>query len=328
MTPVYMGFWRRIIIAILFDNDIKGITVYCMEKINKICSAMQQIGIPADDVQYLASGDDSDTFLCNQKYVAKIPKYRETETAQQKEFSLYEFLAQQKMSFCIPRVIYKSRKLNIMSFLSGNPISYDDYLKLSQKEKESLAMDEAEFLRELHRRKIDVSNPLFSGSIENKYQDYLQDYADLCKILKDRNELSVPLQRKIDLIYSNLLSNRDMFQYEHCLVHNDFSSDNMIFRDNRLYGVIDFGDYVVGDPDNDFLCILDNSKDDFGKDFGRRVLYYYGHPAPEKAERKAEINDEYWPIQQILFGNSRKDDVLFQKGISHLSSIHPYTFIF
>ena len=82
--PVCMGFWRRIIIAILLDNDIKGITACCMETINKIRYSMQQIGIPADDVQYLASGDDSDTFLCNQKYVAKIPKYRETETAQQK----------------------------------------------------------------------------------------------------------------------------------------------------------------------------------------------------------------------------------------------------
>ena len=315
-------------IDILLDNDIKGITACCMEKINKIRYTMQQMGIPADDIQYLASGDDSDTFLCAQKYVAKIPKYREIEAAQEKEFSLYEFLAQQELSFCIPRVIYKSRKLNIMSFLSGNPISYDDYLKLSQKEKESLAMDEAEFLRELHRIEIDISNPLFSGSIENKYQEYLQDYTDLCRILKDSNELSVPLQRKIDLIYSNLLSNREMFQYEHCLVHNDFSSDNMIFRDNRLYGVIDFGDYVVGDPDNDFLCILDNSKDDFGKDFGRRVLYYYGHSAPEKAERKAEINDAYWPIQQILFGNSRKDTMLYQKGLNHLSFIDPNAFLF
>ena len=65
--PVCMGFWRRIIIAILLDNDIKGITACCMETINKIRYTMQQIGIPADDIQYLASGDD-----------------RETETAQQK----------------------------------------------------------------------------------------------------------------------------------------------------------------------------------------------------------------------------------------------------
>ena len=328
MTLVCMGCWQRIIIARLLENDIKGKTIYCMEKINKIRSAMQQIGIPATDIQYLASGDDSDTFLCNQMYVAKIPKYRETEIAQEKEFSLYKFLAKQKMSFCIPKVMYKSRQINIMSFLSGNSISYGDYLKLSQKEKESLAMDEAQFLKELHRIQIDISNPLFCSSIENKYQEYLQDYTDLCRILKDSNELSVPLQRKIDLIYSNLLSNREMFQYEHCLVHNDFSSDNMVFRNSRLYGVIDFGDYVVGDPDNDFLCILDNSKDDFGKDFGRRVLYYYGHPAPEKAERKAEINDEYWAVQQVLFGNSRKDAGLFQKGIYHLSFIDPYTFIF
>lgn len=299
-----------------------------MEKADEICAIMSKTGVSAGDIQYLASGDDSDTFLCDQMYVAKIPKYREVEIRQEKEFSLYEFLAQQNLSFCTPKVIYKSRRLNIMTFLSGTAISYDDYLKLSPIEKENLAMDEAKFLRELHRIEIDTSNPLFYSSVEDKYQRYLQDYSDLSGILKDSNALSAPLQRKIDLIYSNLFSNKEMFQYEYCLVHNDFSSENMIFRNNRLYGVIDFGDYVAGDPDNDFLCILDNSKDDFGKDFGRRVLYYYGHASPEKAERKAEINDNYWPIQQILFGNSRKDAALFQKGLYNLSFTDPNAFIF
>lgn len=74
----------------------------------------------------------------------------------------------------------------------------------------------------------------------------------------------------------------------------------MIFKNNRLLGVIDFGDFVVGDSDNDFLCLLDNSNDDFGKEFGRKVLKYYGHKNPELAKRKADLNDLYWPCQQII----------------------------
>ena len=108
-------------------------------------------------------------------------------------------------------------------------------------------------------------------------------------------------------LYENILNNAVLFKYTPCLVHNDFSANNMIFRNNRLFGVIDFGDFNVGDPDNDFLCLLDCSTDDFGKEFGRKVLKYYQHKAPEVAERKAELNDVYWLIDQIIYGYERKD---------------------
>ncbi len=48
---------------------------------------------------------------------------------------------------------------------------------------------------------------------------------------------------------------------------------------------------------------------------------YYGHPHPELAERKAEINDAYWPVQQILLGHSRKEAQLFEEGIRDLEMV-------
>ena len=95
----------------------------------------------------------------------------------------------------------------------------------------------------------------------------------------------------------------------------------MVFRGVRLVGVIDFGDFVIGDPDNDFLCLLDSSEDDFGKEFGRKVLTYYGHKTPLLAERKAGIQDAYWPIQQILYGYERQDAQLLHSGICHLPKL-------
>ena len=47
-------------------------------KINKLC--------------YLSSGDDSDTFLCNEQYVVKVPKRDSVRFAQKREFELYRFL--------------------------------------------------------------------------------------------------------------------------------------------------------------------------------------------------------------------------------------------
>ena len=106
------------------------------------------------------------------------------------------------------------------------------------------------------------------------------------------------------------------------------SASNMIFNNNRLFGVIDFGDFIVSDPDNDFLCLLDCSTDDFGKDFGRRVLRYYQHKNPEVAERKAELNDAYWAIDQIIYGYERSDRNMLTKGISELLRTQAKSFIF
>ena len=95
-----------------------------------------------------------------------------------------------------------------------------------------------------------------------------------------------------------------------------------------MFGVIDFGDFAVSDPDNDFLCLLDCSTDDFGKDFGRRVLKYYQHKNPKVVERKAELNDIYWAIDQIIYGYERGDREMFTKGISELLQTQAGVFVF
>lgn len=139
--------------------------------------------------------------------------------------------------------------------------------------------------------------------------------------------LSIKTLKLIDEIYEALLSKNYLYDCSCSLTHNDFSSDNMIFRNKRLAGVIDFGDFVVGDPDNDFLCLLDISNDDFGKDFGRRVLKYYGHKYPDVAERKAELNDLYYPCQQIIYGFKRKNRIQLLRGFNSLKSIDTNKFI-
>lgn len=252
-----------------------------------------------NELRYLSSGDDSDTFLCNEQYVVKVPKQDTIRNTQKREFELYKFLESCNLSYQTPAVVYQSDRVNIMTYLKGEHITYEQYHKLSEKEKDALASDEATFLKELHSIEIDCSANLFSD-----------------------------IREHIELIYSNILNNTVLFEYTPCLVHNDFSSSNMIFRNNRLFGVIDFGDFIVSDPDNDFLCLLDCSTDDFGKDFGRRVLRYYQHKNPEVAERKAELNDVYWAIDQIIYGYKRSDRNMLTKGVSELLRTQAKSFIF
>lgn len=279
-------------------------------------------------IRYLSSGDDSDAFLLNEQYVAKIPNRDSVRTAQKQEFDLYRFLETVNFSFQIPTVVYQSERFNIMKYIKGEHITYEQYHKLGEKEKDALAFDEATFLKELHSVKIDCSRDLFSDAQVNKKDKFLRDKKMLISILKKEQLLTSEILEHIEAIYENILSNAVVFQYTPCLVHNDFSANNMIFRENRLFGVIDFGDFIVGDPDNDFLCLLDCSTDDFGKEFGRKVLKYYQHNAPEVAERKAELNDAYWSIEQIIYGHKHNDRRMLSKGVSELLRTKTENFIF
>lgn len=272
----------------------------------------QRFGVK--NFRYLASGDDSDTFLCDDTYIVKVPKHETARKNQVREFQLYSYLSKQSLSFQTPRTICQGYHYNIMSYIEGHTLTYEKYQTLSEKEKDALAYDEAVFLKELHSVQVDCNEPFYKDSVQNKKEQFESDQRTLLSILKKEGWLTHQRQDAIDGFYANILEKKFLFDYVPCLIHNDFSSDNMVFRNNRLYGVIDFGDFAIGDPDNDFLCILDCSTDDFGKEFGRRVLSFYGHKTPELAERKAEINDAYWPIQQILLGNDRNDRRLMLSG--------------
>lgn len=269
-------------------------------------------------IHYLASGDDSYTFLCDNRYVVKVPKHESARKNQIREFQLYSFLSKQRLSFQTPEVIYQGDCYNVMGYIKGHGITYEQYYALSEKEKDALAYDEAVFLKELHSIQVDRLEPFYRVSVQNKKEQFEADRRKLLLILEREGWLSQQRQDTINGIYTQIFQMDFLFDYVPCLTHNDFSSDNMVFRKNRLFGVIDFGDFTIGDPDNDFLCILDCSTDDFGKEFGRKVLAYYGHESPENAEMKAEINDAYWPIQQILLGDDRKDRQLILKGLSGL----------
>lgn len=279
---------------------------------------LTEANLKVNSLNRIGAGDDSEVYLCNEEYIIKVPKRENVKRAQEKEFELYDFLSRCNLPFETPKPILSDENFKMITYIKGQHLSYDDYQCLSEKEKDLLAMDEANFLKALHSISIDLWNPLFKDRVQDKKQEYLKDKEKLTSILNEMNLLNDKVKELISSIYSKLFSCDFLFNYSPCLVHNDFSSRNMIFNNNKLVGVIDFGDFLIGDPDNDFLCLLDSSTDDFGKEFGRKVLKFYEHPLPLLAEKKAEINDSYWPIQQIILGYERNDSEILKMGIQEI----------
>lgn len=140
-----------------------------VEAVNKRLQIELKNHLGIKEISYLASGDDSDTFLCDDRYVVKVPKRESVKDRQKREFQLYHFLNSQNLSFEIPHMIYQGNDFNVMNYLPGKTLTYKEYHTLSKKEQEAIAQDEAAFLRELHSISYDPENELFLSAQQNKF---------------------------------------------------------------------------------------------------------------------------------------------------------------
>lgn len=279
---------------------------------------LEQAGLAGKRIKRLPSGDDSDPYLCAGRYVLKLPRRASVVDSQRREFELYRFLERETLPCEIPKAVRRGENYILITHLGGEALSPRDYSRLSEQEKDRLARDEARFLRALHAVQTPAELPLFSAVRQDKKTDFSGDRQALIRILVSKGLLTPKINGTIEEIHQRILNSSLLLCYSSCLIHNDFSRSNLVFRDKRLYGVIDFGDFRISDPDNDFLCLLDGSSDDFGVEFGRRVLKFYDHPDPNAVLRKAAFYNAYWPIQQILLGTERNDTKMARRGLTTL----------
>lgn len=90
---------------------------------------------------------------------------------------------------------------------------------------------------------------------------------------------------------------------------------------NRVIGIIDFGDAAVTDRDRDFIYLLEESREELGRAFGMKVLEYYHHPDKDIPILKADLNEEYYPIELILGGQAVGSENMYHKGLNKIISL-------
>lgn len=94
-----------------------------------------------------------------------------------------------------------------------------------------------------------------------------------------------------------------VFEGKKCLCHNDFSCNHLLLDgNNRLTGIIDFGDSGIIDEYCDFIYLLEDSEEEIGTNFGEDILRMYGNIDIEKAKEYQDIVEEYYPIETIVYG--------------------------
>lgn len=183
---------------------------------------------------------------------------------------------------------------------------------MSDDEKDRLVQDIALFLREMHSMPLPGIDELELDIID----DYKSDYQALKELIY--NKLSDSSKKYIDDLYKRILNVECIFRCEKVLCHSDLSCNHVIIQNNNAVGIIDFGDAAVTDKDKDFVYMFENSNEEIGREFGLKVLEYYNHPNKDIAIFKADLNVEYYPIEQILGGQAMGLDSMYNAELNKI----------
>lgn len=273
----------------------------------------EKFNISIDNIKLIGEGYDSKAYLVNDKYIFKIKFSVNKKKGYEKEKAIYNFLnSRLNTDIKIPNIEYSyiSDELSILGYkeIKGKFLSPKLYLTLSQEEKIQLKKDIANFLRSMHN--LDYSE-ISSYTIDNK-QNVLEEY----QLLRDTIYDSLTdIEKQYIESFMQILNTTDIFDVKKCLCHNDFSCNHLLLDDdNRLCGIIDFGDSGIIDEYCDFTYLLEDSEEELGHEFGEDVLRLYGNINIQKAKEYQDVVEQYYPIETIVYGIKNNKQDFIDKG--------------
>lgn len=195
------------------------------------------------------SGHDNRTFHLGNEMTVRLPSRKEYAPQVEKELMWLPKLGQH-LSLPISSPIASGKPAenypfpwSINKWIEGDTVTYDNVKDLNQ-----FAVDLAKFLKEF--QEIDATNgPIagehnfFRGGSLNVYNEETQN---ALINLKDIFEVE-----KLSKIWADALQSE--WEQDPVWVHGDVAVGNLLVRDGKLCGVIDFGILGVGDPACDYV---------------------------------------------------------------------------
>lgn len=127
---------------------------------------------------------------------------------------------------------------------------------------DNIGKDIANFLYQLHTIRSDVYDigfyiptvpkyPLSWKAGHLKYIEYLKE--EMMKLVLDPSDLVI-IEQAFDYLHAHI----DVLDYQRgpCLLHNDFHPKNIIIKDGRVSGIIDWECAQYGEPDFDLVHLF------------------------------------------------------------------------
>jgi aminoglycoside 2''-phosphotransferase len=271
-------------------------------------------------IKVLGEGWRSTAVLVNKEWVFRFPKGEQAANDLRKELSILPRVAK-RISIAIPEFVYVGEQsASGMPFvgykkLPGDLLGESAVPDLSFEGRKRLARELASFMDELSSVPVDEARE--AGVPERVLH---QEYAALLEEAKQSlfPLVTEPVREYILSRFEDFVGEPTFEQYSPTLNHGDLSPDHFVVHpaDGNLIGIIDFGDLFVGDPDYDYIYLLE----DCGEDFTRRVMVYRQVPDVEACLFKVSFFVTFDQLAYTLEGIRRGEKAWIKEGLDCLLS--------
>ncbi len=170
---------------------------------------------------------------------------------------------------------------------------------------ECIARDLAQFLRTLHAIPPAELGLMPSGESARDEWARLGDAMRAKLFPYMRGDAREQVARN----FERALNDADLWRYSECLIHGDFGTGNILYRDGRISGIIDFGFCGPGDPAQDLGALLAS----YGETFVERVCRHY--PALGMGKRRTRFYRRHYALIQALYALRDGDEAEFEDGM-------------
>lgn len=265
-------------------------------------------------IKKIGEGDNSKAFLINQNYIFRFPKRKEVKQQLKKETSVLPII-QSLLDLKIPAFDFISKDTNFVGHKSINGVflTTEIYKSLEKKIQTKIQKALGVFLTQLHQINLSILKD-YELDMMDYQEEYSHNFEDTQQLIYPN--ISVRDSKIITLFFTAYLNDPKNFEYKPALIHNDFSTDHILFEtsNNVISGIIDFGDLAIGDPDYDLIYLLDS----FGKDFILKVLKFYKHNDPKNLLKKLQFFTLGSKLQMLIGSIKDKDESGIKDGYGNL----------
>lgn len=266
----------------------------------------------------LGEGWMNRALLVNETHVFRFAKDADAAQDLAKEGALLPLIAE-RTTLSVPRFERVGHQSNGLTFV-GYPIIAGD--QLSPASFEALTPDEQQQLAEQLSQLLGALQSVPGDACARaglQPVDYRREYAKDRLALQELHGRLQPTTRDfVERRFDEFLARSSYFELTPRLIHADLSSDHLIFDDVRreLIGVIDFGDLELGDPDYEYLYLVE----ELGPAFARRVMTLRGVTDPDATLEKVGYYLTFDHVHLILGGLKRGLEAWVADGIAGLDA--------
>lgn len=280
---------------------------------------LDQFGLHIENIKLLGEGFDNAVYLINHNLVFRFPRRAEAISLIEHEMNILprikshiqleipcpEFFGTPSQQF--PRPFYGHR---IIDGISGCKVNF------SRAEYEQTAIDIARFLRGLHSlnladlnlKKEEIS-PAFDRSDFPRLEEFFNKRVNDISYHYGLSSYQANFRKICD-------DARSYVPKRVSFIHGDMYHRHLIFRDNKLHGIIDWGDSSWGDPVTDLGIVYQ-----FLPCYTHPHFFAEYGPVDDNAKNYARFIGVYLAIALLWFGHDRNDHDLIRTSLATITGI-------